>query len=133
MLRKRDLKTAELARLEYEIGQRKVNPEAAWALWVFLSYLGAHRFYLGDHGVGSAMLLTTTVPSLCIIVQLGSAANGSSTVFESSLVFWISVLLLSLVWSWVDGLRISPRLRRANAELEQRILQEIDSERNSPR
>lgn len=47
------------------IEQRVTNdgPSAgvAWLLWLFLGFLGAHRFYLGRTGSGIALLLLTLV------------------------------------------------------------------------
>ncbi|MFP5345958.1 MAG: TM2 domain-containing protein [Actinomycetes bacterium] len=45
-----------LAQSDYE--DVKKSKGIAYAFWFFLGVLGAHRFYVGDKGVGIAMLLT---------------------------------------------------------------------------
>lgn len=44
------------ADVEYE--NKKKSKGIAYAMWFFLGVLGGHRFYVGDVGMGIAMLLT---------------------------------------------------------------------------
>lgn len=53
-----DLTERELLILRQEVEQRKKSVVATWLLWLFLGFLGAHRFYMGKIGTGIIMLLT---------------------------------------------------------------------------
>lgn len=44
------------ADIEYD--NQKKSKGIAYAMWFFLGALGGHRFYVGDVGIGIAMLLT---------------------------------------------------------------------------
>jgi TM2 domain-containing membrane protein YozV len=52
-----DLTERELLVLRQEVESRKKSVAAAWLLWLFLGFFGAHRFFLGRIGTGIAMLL----------------------------------------------------------------------------
>ncbi|MDI3331021.1 MAG: TM2 domain-containing protein [Micrococcus sp.] len=71
----------------------------AYALCVALGLLGAHRFYLGHHGLGVAYALLT-------VVGLASASWGIGFLFGAL------VLLLLLL----DLLRLPGLVRRANGQ-----------------
>jgi len=53
-----DLTERELLILHQEVNGRRKGVAAAWLLWLFLGFSGAHRFYMGRIGTGIAMLLT---------------------------------------------------------------------------
>lgn len=72
----------------------------AYALCVLLGLAGAHRFYLGHHGVGSAYLLFTAV-------GLASASWGIGFLFGAL------VILLVLL----DLFRLPGLVRRAGGHL----------------
>lgn len=44
------------AQMQYE--DRKKSQPVMWLLWLFLGYLGAHRYYLGNTGYAIAMTFT---------------------------------------------------------------------------
>lgn len=48
--------TEELQLLESEMQNERKNKTPLWLLWVFTGGIGGHRFYLGDIGMGVAML-----------------------------------------------------------------------------
>ena len=55
---KQDLSSHQLAVLNSELEAHKKSPLIAYLLWFFLGGLGAHRYYLGNIGMGIAMTLT---------------------------------------------------------------------------
>jgi len=127
-LRKTDLTLTELQRLDMELRKRGRSRDTLWALWGFLSYFGAHRYYVGDHGYATAMFLTSFVPMVGIAVQLltgGWEGTGGAALFWF-FVFWLGA---SLIWSWIDAFFVNGRVERFNDELEEMILYEISVDR----
>ena len=55
---KQDLSSHQLAVLNSELEAHKKSPLIAYLLWFFFGGLGAHRYYLGNIGMGIAMTLT---------------------------------------------------------------------------
>lgn len=49
---------AILQRAQMQYDDRKKNQTVMWLLWLFLGYLGAHRYYLGNTGYAIGMTLT---------------------------------------------------------------------------
>lgn len=43
---------------QYRYDDLKKKPAIAWLLWLFAGWIGGHRYYLGDVGMGVAMTLT---------------------------------------------------------------------------
>lgn len=50
--------TARLLAAQASAQNNQKSPTVALLLWLFLGVFGAHRFYLGDTGVGLGQLLT---------------------------------------------------------------------------
>lgn len=65
-----DLTERELLILRQEVEQRKKSVVATWLLWLFLGFLGAHRFYMGKIGTGIVMLLTLGVFGIWWLVDI---------------------------------------------------------------
>lgn len=78
----------------------KKSAGVAYALWVFLGMLGAHRFYTGRSGTGFAMLAL-------FVVGLLTAAIGIGAFF----------ILADGVWVLVDAFLIPGWIRTSNMEL----------------
>lgn len=55
---KQEMDSKQLAILHSEVEKKKKSKVVMYALWWFTGVFGGHRFYLGDTGVGIAMLLT---------------------------------------------------------------------------
>jgi len=52
------LTSSQLMLIEQRVTNDGPSSTVAWLLWLFLGFLGAHRFYLGRTGTGILMLLT---------------------------------------------------------------------------
>ncbi len=89
---KRELSLRELQILDSEYAKRAKGRETMWMLWAFLSFFGAHRFYMSDFGYATAMLITTAVP-LCGVVFLWGyyeePLSSGGRIAMYIFVFWI--------------------------------------------
>ncbi|WCN37914.1 TM2 domain-containing protein [Aneurinibacillus uraniidurans] len=124
---KKDLTLEELGILESEMLKKRKNKEAAWGLWAGLSFFGAHRFYTENYGYASAMLLTSALPIVVIILlSLTTDLTGFS-----NFLFFFSVFLLigSVIWSWIDALFLNRRVEQLNDAIECEIIHKIKSDR----
>lgn len=128
-LSKMDLTLEELAVLESEMLKKRKNKEAAWGLWAGLSYFGAHRFYTEDYGYASAMLLTSGIPIIAIIIML-SSVDFYYGFTSFLLILFIIFLAGSLIWSWIDAFFLNKRIEAYNDSVEKQILNLIREERN---
>jgi hypothetical protein len=123
-----DLTIEELAILESEMLKKKKNKEAAWGLWAGLSFIGAHRFYTENYRYASAMLLTSMIPIIAIIILLSTVEYYYSfTMF----LLWLFIILLggSVIWSWIDAFFLNRRITDYNEVCENQVLQTIMSRR----
>jgi TM2 domain-containing membrane protein YozV len=122
-LSKRDLTLEELAFLESEMLKRRKTKEAAWGLWAGLSFFGAHRFYTEDYKYASAMLSTTFIPLIVLIIFLFTSYN--------KFLFFLSLFLLigSVIWSWIDAFFLNNRVEELNDKLEQSVVNNISDQR----
>ncbi|KSU60346.1 hypothetical protein AS034_16005 [[Bacillus] enclensis] len=123
-----DLTIEELAILESEMLKKRKNKEAAWGLWAGLSFFGAHRFYTENYGYASAMLITSMVPIIAIIIMLSTIEYYYSfTMF----MLWLFIILLagSVIWSWIDAFFLNRRIADYNEACENQILQSIINRR----
>jgi TM2 domain-containing membrane protein YozV len=118
-LTKRQLTLEQLAFLESEMRKREKNKDAAWGLWAGLSFFGAHRFYSEDYGYATAMLLTTVIPLIGLILLFFN--NAVDSVFYLCLAFVIG----SVIWSWIDAFFLNSRILKLNEEIEQEIIKNI--------
>ncbi|CAH2714054.1 hypothetical protein BACCIP111895_01208 [Neobacillus rhizosphaerae] len=126
---KMDLTLEELAVLESEMLKRKKNKEAAWGLWAGMSFFGAHRFYTENYKYASAMLLTSIIPIIAIIIILSTVEyyNGFTQFFMSIFIF---LLIGSVIWSWIDAFFLNKRIDDLNENAEILILNSIREQRN---
>jgi TM2 domain-containing membrane protein YozV len=90
------------SRMLYDANRKDVV--VAYLLWFFLSYFGAHRFYLGRYGSGAA--------------QLGLAVGGLIL-----LVVFVGLFLWAAlgIWVLVDAVLIPGMVREHNLSLIDRI------------
>lgn len=67
----KDLTDHERLMFQHEMGTRRKNPTTGLLLCLFLGGLGAHRFYLGQTGLGIlyACFVWTFVPALVALVE----------------------------------------------------------------
>lgn len=123
-----DLTIEELAILESEMLKKRKNKEAAWGLWAGLSFFGAHRFYTENYGYASAMLITSMIPIIAIIIMLSTIEYYYSF---SMFMLWLFIILLagSVIWSWIDAFFLNRRIADYNEACENQILQSIINRR----
>lgn len=131
-LSKLDLTLEELAVLESEMLKKRKNKDAAWGLWAGLSFFGAHRFYTEDYKYASAMLLTSAIPLIAIIIMLFSVNYYYFDYGFNSMFLFLSIFLLagSVIWSWIDAFFLNRRIDAINDSIESSILKDIREERN---
>ncbi|GIO07775.1 hypothetical protein J31TS6_38030 [Brevibacillus reuszeri] len=125
---KMDLTLEELAILESEMMKKRKNKEAAWGLWAGLSFFGAHRFYTENYGYASAMLLTSIIPIIALIIMpyTTDLENFSTRFF---LGVFITLLVGSVIWSWIDAFFLNKRMDELNDQIERSILDNIKEQR----
>lgn len=125
---KMDLTLEELAILESEMIKKRKNKEAAWGLWAGLSFFGAHRFYTENYGYASAMLLTSIIPIIALIIMpyTTDLENFSTRFF---LGIFITLLVGSVIWSWIDAFFLNKRMDELNDQIERSILDNIKEQR----
>ena len=87
-----------------EVEKRRRSAAAAYLLWVFLGFVGGHRFYFGKTGSGAAMALIT-------ILTLGFG------------------VIVTGVWALVDVFLISGWLREDVEQIEVEVAQAILAQR----
>lgn len=123
-----DLTLEELAILESEMIKKRKNKEAAWGLWAGLSFFGAHRFYTENYGYASAMLLTSIIPIIALIIMpyTTDLENFSTRFF---LGVFITLLVGSVIWSWIDAFFLNKRMDELNDQIERSILDNIKEQR----
>jgi TM2 domain-containing membrane protein YozV len=121
-LTKRQLTLEQLAFLESEMRKNEKNKDAAWGLWAGLSFFGAHRFYTEDYGYATAMLLTTIIPLIGLIILLFNDA------FNSLFYICLAFVIGSVIWSWIDAFFLNSRVAKINDEIEQNIITSIQVE-----
>lgn len=89
----------------------------AYLLWFFLGCLGAHYFYTGNIGLGSARLLAFATP-ISFLVFMG-AHVGSIVPFL--LVLWLVVA--ELIWRFVEIFFIWSLVKTYNRRVLEKIKQ----------
>ncbi|AMM86529.1 TM2 domain-containing protein [Martelella sp. AD-3] len=65
------LTTEEQILIEQRVTNGAKSPAAAYLLWFFVGWAGAHRFYLGRPGSAIAMLLLNVVGWLTAVFIIG--------------------------------------------------------------
>ena len=88
--------------MEYDANKRSAG--IAYVLWFFLGMFGAHRFYLAAPGTGAAILILTLLSLLLSIVLVG-----------------LVLLVIPLIWVFVDAFLIPGMVRHYNNELITRL------------
>lgn len=81
-----------------QAGANAKSLPAAYALLLLFGGLGAHRYYLGEKGTATALLLVTVLSVVLMKVAIGFFTIG-----------------VSIVWVAVDLFRLPAMLRRCNA------------------
>lgn len=116
---KKDLTVEELGFLESEMLKNRKSKEAAWGLWVGLSFFGAHRFYTENYMYASAMFITTFLPLLVIIILL------FNNIYNFLMGFSLFLIIGSVIWSWVDAFFLNSRVNEFNNDIELKIVNNI--------
>lgn len=92
---------------EQRVSNEKPSALVAYALWFFLGYLGAHRFYLGRIGTGLMMLLLFGIGTLTAPILIG----------------WVPLVILALWWV-LDLVLISSIIRDKCDKIRDRVYAE---------
>lgn len=100
--RKTQLDTRELLLLDSEVKNYGKNMVVAYILWYFLGMFGGHRFYMGRTGSAVAQLVLS-------ITLVG--------------------MIVTMVWWIVDAFLVHSWVKDHNAELENRVIDRIFSDR----
>ncbi|WP_180900130.1 TM2 domain-containing protein [Martelella soudanensis] len=101
------LTTEEQILIEQRVTNSAKSPAAAYLLWFFVGWAGAHRFYLGRSGSGIAMLLLYVVGWLTTVFMIGFVMLGA----------WG-------IWWLVDLFLISGMIDAQKSEVRARLTQE---------
>ena len=96
--------TTDRASAQYDIEKKSML--AAYVLWFFLGYVGAHRFYLGRPLSGFLMLAFSAVTLLLTLVSFGLLGF-----------LWFVVGL----WWLIDALLIPGIVSGRNSEIADRV------------
>jgi hypothetical protein len=78
------------------------------------------------------MLLTSGIPIIAIIIML-SSVDFYLGFYQFLLFIFITLLVGSLIWSWVDAFFLNKRIESYNDSVEREILNLIYAERNLPK
>lgn len=97
---KQDFTTQELQLLSSEMENRKKSAGTSWLLLLFFGGFGAHRFYLGQPGVGIAMICTW-------------------------LISWFMLFIPIAIWILVELFLLSGLIREANMRTEKEVIDKI--------
>ena len=89
---------------QYDIEKKSLL--AAYVLWFFLGYVGAHRFYLGKPLSGFVMLAISAITLLLTVVSFGFLGF-----------LWFAIGL----WWLVDALLIPGIAARRNSDIADRL------------
>ncbi|MGV0819592.1 TM2 domain-containing protein [Martelella sp. AMO21009] len=101
------LTTEEQILIEQRVTNSAKSPAAAYLLWFFVGWAGAHRFYLGRSGTGIAMLLLNVVGWI-----------------TAALVIGFLFLAIWGIWWLVDLFLISGMIDAQKNEIRARLTQE---------
>lgn len=95
-----------------EVALKGKNKLVAFALWLFLSAFGAHQFYLGDSGKGTSQVILFWVGWLTSFLGIG-----------------IIMLIVWLVWVFVDLFLISGKVDNFNNDLRKRLTYQLEDQK----
>ncbi|MCT1591409.1 TM2 domain-containing protein [Kocuria palustris] len=130
------------AAVRYEARAKK--PIAAWILWIlgpFMLHVHVHDFYLGAVGRGLVKLILagiawagaiTAYAMLMVTYEEGfdtrePGSVGDAAITEPGPVLWAALIVMALtglvtvIWWIVDGVGMSRRLERLDAQLRQEL------------
>jgi TM2 domain-containing membrane protein YozV len=100
LIARQGLSTEQQLMINSELDKKKKSKGIAFLLWVFLGTLGAHRFYLGDIGLGIGMIVVWAIS-------------------------WFLLFIPIVIWALIDVFLISGRVDRANNEIELDIISRV--------
>ncbi|SMO83358.1 TM2 domain-containing protein [Melghirimyces algeriensis] len=95
ILLKRDLTGEQLSMVHSELERRKKSKGVLYLMWFFLGLIGGHRFYLGDIGLGVAMLffgwLTFGIWPFIDVFFIGSRLEKKTEMLEREIIQGVMV------------------------------------------
>lgn len=100
LIEKQGLSLQQLATVNSEFEKRKKSKGAAFLLWFILGFFGAHRFYLGEKGVGFFLLAIWVI--------------GWFTYYVPTILFWIG-----------EAFFLSKQVNKINDKIEADIIRQV--------
>lgn len=95
-----------------EVALKGKSKLVAFALWLFLSAFGAHQFYMGDSDKGIAQVILFWVGWLTSFLGIG-----------------IVMLIVWLIWVFVDLFLISGKVDNFNNDLRKRLTFQLEDQK----
>jgi TM2 domain-containing membrane protein YozV len=102
------LSTQQQMLVEQRLTNDRKSTGTAYVLWLFVGFLGGHRFYLGRSGSGVAQLVLTILGWLTLVFGIG-----------------LLFLLIVGVWVLVDAFLIPGMIEADTAAKRLRISSEV--------
>ena len=134
---KKDLSEHELSLLNSELEKHKKSAALTYALWFFLGWLGAHKFYIGKIKMGILYLILVTfagIGSWFLIPTLFYLAEPSAQEISSKEAGVVGMGILGAICGIVlvillliDVFTIPRQIRKTYEQAERRILSKIKS------
>ena len=122
---KRALTPHDLEVLNSELERRRKSVILAYALWFFLSFLGAHKFYLGKVGQGLLYVLGPTTAAVVVAVGAVAAEERSTKAGEVLALLGVAGILAFVIWWILDLFTLHRQTESVNERIERRLLSEL--------
>ena len=127
---KRALTPHDLEVLNSELERRRKSVILAYALWFFLSFLGAHKFYLGK--VVQGLLYVVGPTTALLVFAVGAVAaeeRGARAGAEVLALLGVFGFLAFVIWWILDLFTLHRQTESVNERIERRLLSELKSSR----
>ena len=130
---KRKLTPEEMEIFKSEYESRKKSVFIAYLLWIFLSYLAAHKFYLGKIKEGLIYLVGPVLIVLAILLSALVYGSGREEIgiFIFALGFFGGIIYI--VWWFIDLFTLHSQVRKVNEKIQYEIIRKILESRETGR
>ncbi len=131
---KSGLSERELHTLHIELDRQRKSTGVTYFLWLFLSVLGVHKFYLGRVAAGVLYVIAPWVLILSLFAGIVAAESSPETGGGAAALMLVSVLALCAygIWWFVDLFTIPGQVRAYNESLEMEIIASLNARRGAP-